>query len=206
MFTTKVNKVTTIFLVMVLLATFINPFPASACLEKDAKEAWAEKQEAEEECEKAVEEVAQKKDELHKANKYVGAAVGSYWLAVASGNLFAIALAWTVLAAAVSEQALAQQAYNQAKWELKFKNQTLQILSERWRKIMAKLQALERKIALKKKEISKLKGELESLESQLAGETDCGEIEKLKSKISAKEKKISKAETKLKQLHKDHGC
>ena len=74
------------------------------------------------------------------------------------------------------------------------------------KKINNEIANLEVKIARKKIDISHLKGELESLESQLAGEIDCGKIEELKSKISAKENEISKAEVKLKALHAEHGC
>ena len=209
MFKAKINRVSTIFLVIVLLATFVNPFPASACLERDAKKASAKVEKAKEDCKNAAEKVEEKNHQLYKTNVYVAVAALAYCGAVGTGNLFQIAGAWAVLAAAVSEQVLAQQAYDQAKWELDFKNQNLQILLERWRKIMAELQKLEQQIFNLKQEISSLESQISDLKEEVKKEKDeqgGSPGSEASNKIAELEAKLEKKEAELKAAVAEHSC
>jgi len=142
-------------------------------------------------------------------NVYVAVAALAYCGAVGTGNLFQIAGAWAVLAAAVSEQVLAQQAYDQAKWELDFKNQNLQILLERWRKIMAELQKLEQQIFNLKQEISSLESQISDLKEEVKKEKDeqgGSPGSEASNKIAELEAKLEKKEAELEAADAEHGC
>ena len=114
MFITKVNRVITIFLVMVLLVTFINPFPASACLEKQAEEAWNLVEKDFKFMEEKLAEKNEKKLKLVETVKELAVAGAWAALAILQGNKVVIAAAILAFEHAKRKNSQAQEEYDAA--------------------------------------------------------------------------------------------
>jgi DNA repair exonuclease SbcCD ATPase subunit len=206
MLITKVNRVTIISLIILLFSFFISPFPASACLKEDVKEAWNKSEKASENWEKSLEKIKKKEEELKKAISDFNAS------RMDAEGTFIITFLDIIKGRFEPPTKKIKRLKNEleyAKVESELCYNIWQTWAEEQRKIMQKLQALEQKMSNLEQDISSLKSQIAELKEQVEEERNQqggSPGSEASNKLSELEAELERKEAELEAAEAEHGC